>query len=161
MQRAWSKCSWCSCSAGLFVATLLALPAAAQSVQVTVSAQPPAAVIPAPPPAAPAPAPVVTAPVVTARPVPEGQWVMTGQYGWVYMPYAQAYTYVPPAGSPSMYVFYPAFGWRWVTAPWVVGVGPVPSWGPHGYVRFAWYARPWFARPVVVRRGRHHGWVRY
>ena len=126
-----------------------ARPVAAQALHVTLSAQPPAVAVAA------APAAVVAAPAV-----PEGQWVFARQYGWVYMPYAQRFTYVPATGYPSMYVYNPSFGWRWVSAPWVVGVGPLPHWGPHGYARFAWYARPWFARPVVMHRGRHHVWVR-
>lgn len=139
---------------------LIASAAHAQAeVRVTVAA--PAIPSPAaPPPAATvvvAPPGVVVAPPVVAAPVtPSGQWVYTRQYGWLYMPYAQNYTYVPPAGPPSMFVYYPARGWRWVHAPWVLGVGPVPYWGPHGYVSFAWYARPWFARPV---RWHHHHYV--
>ena len=141
---------------------LIASVAHAQAeVRVTVAA--PAIPAPAaPPPAATvvvAPPGVAVAPpvaVVAAPVTPSGQWVYTRQYGWLYMPYAQNYTYVPPAGPPSMFVYYPARGWRWVRAPWVVGVGPVPYWGPHGYVSFAWYARPWFARPA---RWHHHHYV--
>src|SRR5664280_2245442 len=59
----------------------------------------------------------------------DGQWVYSDQYGWIWMPYAQAYTYVTPAGSPYEYVYYPTFGWRWVYAPWVLGWGPAPYWG--------------------------------
>jgi hypothetical protein len=117
-----------------------------------------AAAVPAaapPPPAAalrqPATPPPAT-PVRIAAPPPEGQWVFTQQHGWVYMPYAQSYTYVPAVGDPLVYVFYGS-GWRWVRAPWLVGTGPIPYWGPLGYVRFAWYARPWFARPIVYRLG--------
>ena len=133
----------------------------AQEVRVTVdapavaapAAPPPAATIVVAPPGAPAAPPVVVAAPVT----PPGQWVYTRQYGWLYMPYAQNYTFVPAAGPPSMFVYYPAQGWRWVHAPWVMGVGPVPYWGPHGYVRFAWYARPWFARPAHWHH--HHRYV--
>jgi hypothetical protein len=45
-----------------------------------------------------------------------------------------------------MYVYYPAFGWRWVAAPWNYGWGPSPSWGPWGRSHFVWYSRPWFGR---------------
>lgn len=135
----------------------------AQQVRVDISAEAPAIAAPvaAPPPpmAVPAPAPVA-APVVVAPAAPEGQWVYTRQYAWVYMPYAQNYTYVPADGHPQMFVFYPNYGWRWVVAPWIFGAGPAPYWGPHGYVRFAWYARPWFAPRVVVGR-RHWGHRRY
>ncbi len=60
------------------------------------------------------------------------------------MPYAQKYTYVPEVGDPYMYVFYPAYGWQWVVAPWVFGWGPAPFWGVWGVGRFAFIARPWF-----------------
>src|SRR5262245_9047257 len=67
----------------------------------------------APPPPLPPPAPAVAAapvaPVVVAQPPAaapiDGQWVYTEQYGWVWMPYAQAYTYVPADGDPMMYVY--------------------------------------------------------
>jgi hypothetical protein len=76
---------------------------------------------------------------------PSGQWVYTEGYGWVWMPYEQAYTYVSPAEDDAYaYVYYPASGWQWIHAPWVLGVGPRPYWGPLGPVRFGWYAHPWF-----------------
>jgi hypothetical protein len=83
-------------------------------------------------------------PAEPAAEMPSGQWAFTSQYGWVWMPYAQAYTYVPEIGDPYMYVFYPSFGWRWVVAPWVFGWGPLPYWGNWGVTRFAWHAHPWF-----------------
>lgn len=82
------------------------------------------------------------------------------------MPYAEPYTYVPAdSGVAYMYVYYPAAGWAWVYAPWVLGIGPGAYWGPHGRAYFAWYTRPWFRpyhrgpimrgtarRPAVPRR---------
>jgi hypothetical protein len=130
----------------------------AQEVRVSVSAAPTASAVPvAPPPTRSGPAVVTTvvAPPAVATAAPEGQWVFTRQYGWVYMPYAQRYTYVPTGGQSAMYVYRPSAGWRWVAAPWVVGVGPLPYWGPTGYVHFAWYARPWFACPVGYRHGHY------
>jgi hypothetical protein len=87
--------------------------------------------------------------------VPAGQWVFTNQYGWVWMPYAQNYTYVPAGGDPYMYVYYPTNGWRWVSAPWVYGWGPRPYWGMYGVRRYVWYAHPWFK--VSDYRGHHPG----
>jgi hypothetical protein len=89
---------------------------------------------PTPPPAAsPAPPPQQAA-------VPPGQWVFTAQYGWVWMPYATSYTYLPPDGGyPLMYAYYPAYGWAWLAAPWVWGVGPWPWFGVSGGIRFVWY----------------------
>ena len=51
--------------------------------------------MPPPPPEAP-PQPESSAPA--AAPAPDGQWVFTAQYGWVFMPYADNYTYMPSSG---------------------------------------------------------------
>ena len=75
------------------------------------------------------------------------------------MPYDRAYTYVvPDAALAYTFVYYPVFGWRWVVAPWVLGFGVAPYWGPLGPVHFGWYARPWFrvGAPYYPYRGR--GW---
>jgi hypothetical protein len=114
---------------------------------------------------APQPAPVATPPASATRAAPattaanvDGQWVYTKQYGWVWMPYDRAYTYVGPEGNPYMYIYYPAVGWCWLYSPWVVGWGPVPYWGAHGPVRFAWYAHPWFRAPIGMGpSGHYHG----
>ena len=75
------------------------------------------------------------------------------------MPYDQQYTHVvEDSGTAYELVFYPGFGWRWVLAPWVFGIGPRPYF-VHGPVHFTWYARPWFrAHPLVHRevREREH-----
>jgi len=69
-----------------------------------------------------------------------GQWVHTSQYGWIWMPYGNAYTYLPAdGGAPDMYVYYPAVGWCWVVAPWLWGFGPQPFFGVVGPWRFAWW----------------------
>ena len=110
-------------------------------------------------PAQPAPAPARYAQPQPDTPTAEsadGQWVYSSQYGWLWMPHAQAYTYVTPAGAPYEYVYYPSFGWQWVYAPWVFGWGPTPYWGSYGRARFAWYAHPWFGRPVY-RGGGYRG----
>lgn len=71
---------------------------------------------------------------------PAGQWVHTEQYGWVWMPYGNHYTYVPPdGGPPSMYVYYPDSGWCWVVAPWLWGWGPRPYFGLAGPYGYAWF----------------------
>ena len=44
------------------------------------------------------------------------------------------------------------FGWRWVLAPWVFGLGPWPYF-VHGPRLFAWYKHPWFRVHPLVRRG--------
>src|ERR1017187_3920509 len=54
-----------------------------------------------------------------------GQWVYTEQYGWVWMPYGDQYTYEGTAydTSPYAYVYYPSYGWAWLAAPWIWGWG--------------------------------------
>jgi hypothetical protein len=112
---------------------------------------------PAPSAEAPSPAPDQSPPPAAAPPqttaprsAPPGQWVYTQQYGWVWMPYGDAYTYAPPSGDgePYMYVYYPVVGWTWVVAPWVWGIGPWPFFGVRGPVLFAWYAHGWWRTPA-------------
>ncbi|HTP28502.1 MAG TPA: hypothetical protein VMK12_22950 [Anaeromyxobacteraceae bacterium] len=119
---------------------------------------PPPASVPAPPPASPAPpAPVAPQPNVAAT----GQWVYTGQFGWLWMPYGQEYVNIPddPQVYPDQYVYYPAYGWRWVVAPWVYGYGPAPYWGAFGPRYYAWYAHPWFRVGGYWGWGGYRGWV--
>ena len=90
----------------------------------------------------PTPPPPATQPASPAT----GQWEYTTQDGWLWIPYGQPYTYVNDDTSVAYeYVYYPALGWHWVFAPWVLGIGPSPYWGGRGYARFAWHTRPWFA----------------
>jgi hypothetical protein len=72
-----------------------------------------------------------------------GQWVYTQQYGWVWMPYGDQYTYSPTqAGTyPQEYVYSPSYGWSWLAAPWVFGWGVSPYWGVYGPAHFGWYGR--------------------
>jgi hypothetical protein len=75
------------------------------------------------------------------------------------MPYGTGYTYLPASAYPDMYVYTPAYGWRWVVAPWVWGLGPRPYFGVYGWNRFAWYGRGfgrWYGYrggPVWASRG--------
>ncbi len=76
-----------------------------------------------------------------------GQWMYTGQYGWLYMPYGSAYTSPIYAGSiPNQYAYYPGYGWRWLSAPWVVGWGAHPYFGRWGYSHFGWYRPSYYGR---------------
>lgn len=104
---------------------------------------------PVPGPQAP-PAPERAQVTPPASPPPAGQWVYTGQYGWVWMPYDPAYTRAPPDAEPYMFVYGPAFGWTWVSAPWVWGWGPSPWFGAWGGIRFVWWGHGWGPR--------WHGW---
>src|SRR5512138_2435200 len=58
-----------------------------------------------PPPAPPAetPPPQQPAPQVSSS-IPPGQWVYTQQYGWIWMPYGDAYTYAPADGYGQPYM---------------------------------------------------------
>ena len=103
------------------------------------------------PPAAPAqpPLPPAQPGAVDEQQAAAGQWVYTQQYGWVWMPYDDAYSYAPSSGEgePYEYVYYPSYGWTWVVAPWVWGWGPWPSFGVWGPWRFAWYGHGWWRSP--------------
>ena len=108
-----------------------------------------------------APAPQAPAPQASAAAPISGQWSYTTQYGWVYLPYSQSYTYVNPDGTVAYeYAYYPSRGWGWVESPWVLGGGPRPYWGGYGYAHFAWYAHPWFHGGAYYRGGYgyHAGW---
>lgn len=142
------------------------------------SADQPSATTAAPPSSEPAetpPAPPANPPQPPAQPqataqqqTPAGQWVYTQQYGWVWMPYGDRYSYIPPdgVGEPYLYVYYPAYGWTWLGAPWVWGIGPWPyfaigptffAWYDYGYWRTPWRWRytavpyPGRASPYPVR----------
>jgi len=162
-------------SAVAFAGALIVCPAVASAQEGPPPGVPDGSEVPAAPPAsqptpnyAPPPPGVPDRAAAPATPPPNGQWVYTSQYGWVWMPYAQSYTYVNPAGDQAYaYVYYPSYGWRWVGAPWVFGVGPGPYWGARGRAHYVWHARPWFharyaPRPRVVVRPvtAHHGYYR-
>lgn len=107
---------------------------------------PPSEVPPAPPAVQPPP-PVSQRSAGAA--LPGGQWVYTDQYGWVWMPWSDAYRYVPDDGwgEPYLYVYYPLYGWCWISAPWIWGIGPWPYFGVYGPGRFGWYASGWWREP--------------
>ena len=119
-------------------ASLLMLGSGLAHAQVADDTQQPVEQPPPPPQQVPAPPPPQT-----AQPAPSasGQWVRTEQYGWVWMPYGQQYTYEPSDESayPYEYVYRPSYGWAWLEAPWVWGWGAAPYWGIYGPARFAWY----------------------
>jgi hypothetical protein len=97
--------------------------------------------------------------VVVQQVAPAGQWVFTSQYGWVWMPHGNSFTFLPSNGAPpNMFVFYPAVGWSWVVAPWVWGWGTMPWFGFAGWGGYPWYGSGFgrwhgFARPFA-----HAGW---
>lgn len=151
----------------LLAAVLLLGPLLANAQVTPPVPQPEAA--PPPPTESPAPPPAFSAPEQRAvTPTAAGQWVYTVQYGWVWMPYGDAYTYVPAGGAaPDMYVYWPAYGWRWVVAPWLWGLGPHPYFGVYGWTRYGWYGRGfghWYGfprgGPAWAGRGSwgHGGW---
>jgi len=120
--------------------------------------------VPAAPPVAPPLAPLqarAVAPALQVVTEAGGQWVYTGQYGWVYMPYGAQYVYTQSAGAYA-YVYYPTFGWRWLAAPWILGSGPHPYFGARGPFAYAWYRglhrarHPW-AGYLAHNRSTHGG----
>ena len=145
-----------------FTLSLIGSPALALAQEDKPTNPPAPASTAAPAPAEPeAPPSVPPAPLTAqdhAPPAASGQWVYTSQYGWLWMPYGQAYTYVYPDSDVAYtYAYSPAYGWRWLASPWVFGFGPTPYWGVHGRVRFAWYAHPWFHAAFANHRGAYHG----
>ena len=99
------------------------------------------------------------APPVEQQPVPEGQWVYTSEYGWVYMPWNEQYVNSPPGTEyPQQYVYYNGM-WVWLASPWVWGWGPYPYYGGYGYDHFVWYGRPYYGHwyghvgPYRIYRG--------
>jgi hypothetical protein len=93
--------------------------------------------------------------VVVQQAAPAGQWVFTSQYGWVWMPHGNSFTFLPANGAtPNMFVFYPAVGWSWVVAPWVWGWGAMPWFGFAGWGGYPWWGSGFgrwygFARPFA------------
>ncbi|HJX52639.1 MAG TPA: hypothetical protein VJ801_07740, partial [Polyangia bacterium] len=95
---------------------------------------------PAPPQQPPAPPvqdqaqaqPQIQQPAPAAQAASGGQWVYTGEYGWIWMPYGNQYTYEGSASDeyPYSYVYYPSYGWTWLAAPWIWGWGAYPYFGP-------------------------------
>ncbi len=117
---------------------------------------------PSGPPAEPAPAPPARTPPPPRQEAQAeattGQWVYTQQYGWVWMPYADRYLYLPPDGPPYAYLYYPAYGWTWVAAPWIFGWGPWPYFGFHGAFYYGWYGHGWWRQPWRWYAGPPRGW---
>ena len=85
--------------------------------------------------------PQVQQPVVASQAAGGGQWVYTSEYGWIWMPYGNQYTYEGSANDayPYSYVYYPSYGWTWLAAPWIWGWGAYPYFGPRGPLGFGWY----------------------
>jgi hypothetical protein len=91
---------------------------------------------------------------------PAGQWVYTLQQGWLYMPFETAFVRRPisPGGDPMMYAYYANYGWHWVAAPWVFGIGPRPWFGVYGPFRFPWYGHGAFGRRWFAFQDGHPAW---
>jgi len=145
-----------ACAGGLalgLAAALVLAPWTARAQDVTAAPAAAAPSVPAPaenPPAPPANPPEPPAqPQAQAESQTSGQWVYTQQYGWVWMPYGESYTYAPSTGEgePYEYVYYPSYGWTWVVAPWVWGLGPWPYFGAFGPSHFGWYGHGWWRSP--------------
>jgi hypothetical protein len=89
---------------------------------------------PPPPPGSQAAPQYPPAPQVTEQMAAQGEWVYTTQYGWTWVPNGS--TAMSVGVQPYVYLFAPAYGWRWFVSPW--GVGPFyygawgwgPRWGP-------------------------------
>jgi len=133
-------------------------PPAEQREEVPATQQPRDA--PPPPPAALPKPPAEPAPADPQQEKQGGQWVHTEQYGWVWMPYGDRYTHLPPGGSsPYMYVYGPTLGWSWVAAPWLWGWGPSPYFGVIGPRYYGWFGiglGRWYGFGPIRS---HRGWA--
>jgi hypothetical protein len=78
------------------------------------------------------PAAYPEAPTYAPEASAQGQWVLTSQYGWVWVP-AEAMP-VEVQGEPYVYLYAPTYGWTWFDSPWG-WYGPAGGWG---------WARPWY-----------------
>jgi uncharacterized membrane protein YgcG len=98
-------------------------------------------------------------PIASQNVVPDGQWVYTQQYGWVWMPYGDQYVQMPADDyTPAYcYVYYPAQGWVWLDAPWVIGWGARPYFGYYGYSHYHWWPRYWVSSGAWYG-GWHRDW---
>jgi hypothetical protein len=71
----------------------------------------------------------VIEPVRPATAPSVGQWTYQSQRGWQWMPYDLARSpRLPEPALANMLFLYPAFGWRWVVGPWVLGYLPLAAW---------------------------------
>jgi len=110
----------------------------------------------APEPAAPVPpayAPSGEVPPASqwVRPYPEGQWVYTADYGWIWVPAGSVTTAVE--GVPYAYMYTASFGWTWYLSPW--------GWGPYHYGGWVLHPHGWHGRwgsppHPPVHAGHHH-----
>lgn len=92
---------------------------------------------------------------------PGGQWVWTSE-GWVWQPHGDQYVHAPAgAAYPQAYVYYPAFGWRWVAAPWIGSFGYGHGYGWGWSWGWGWgpsyYWGPAYTWPYPYYRG-GYGW---
>ncbi|HUB07287.1 MAG TPA: hypothetical protein VMB50_09805 [Myxococcales bacterium] len=151
----------------VLAAFLTALPALGQEAQpspppqeVTPQGTAPTAA-PPPPPENPPPPPAAEGQPAPPTTQADGQWIYTGQYGWVWLPYGDEYVYTPEdeVGEPFIFLYEPAYGWRWVAAPWVWGHGPLPYFGKRGPWRFHWYRGPAYRAHVPGRPLFHSGYA--
>jgi hypothetical protein len=82
----------------------------------------------------------VAIPTPSQEPTRIGQWVYTAQHGWLYMPYGQQYVTEGTGDDTATYeyAYSPSYGWNWVQAPWVSGLGPYPYYGTVGAGSYVW-----------------------
>jgi hypothetical protein len=84
---------------------------------------------------------------------PSGQWVYTGDYGWVWVPAGSETTAMD--GVPYTYLYTPGYGWTWYVSPWGWGPYHYGVWVRHPWRPAGWGARVWVAHPgISVRLGR-------
>lgn len=84
---------------------------------------------------------------------PEGQWVYTADYGWIWVPSNVSTSEVE--GVPYVYLWTRSYGWTWYVSPWGPGPYRYGVWVRHPWHPVGWHGG-WVAHPrVVVRIGGH------
>jgi hypothetical protein len=81
---------------------------------------------------------------------PQGQWVYTETYGWIWVP--EGTTSVIVQEQPYVYLYTPVYGWTWYGSPWGRGRYYVGPWVHHGFgPPRVWHRGGLYAPHVVVR----------
>jgi len=86
------------------------------------------------------------------RSYPDGQWVYTSDYGWVWIPAGA--TSSEADGLPYAYLYTPHIGWTWYLSPWGWGAYSFGLWVTHPWRPWGW-SRSWVASPHLVNRLNH------
>jgi hypothetical protein len=110
-------------------------------------------------PAAPLPPAPTVAQLEPPAEAPQGDWVYTATYGWVWVPAGAATA--PVGEEPYAYLYTPTYGWTWCASPWGSGPYFYGEWASNpwqwSYAPRVWAGRTWVT-PRVAPRAYHSGY---